>query len=147
MLFHWEEKVHVVTWQRSEGSPVYEVEPDGGGKKRVLHRNLLFQCEYLPLETKPQKLKKVLTRGERNEWRRQVQLKKQETSSESSCDILLPLQRRSEDEDGERDLDEASTVSGDAEVQSDLNPLAEVFTPSNSGESYAFCRNEQEERA
>ncbi|XP_078338900.1 uncharacterized protein LOC144627024 [Crassostrea virginica] len=141
---HWEEKVHVVTRQMSERSPVYEVEPEGGGKKRVLHRNLLFQCEYLPLETKPQKLKKVLTRGERNEWRRQVQLKKQETSSESSCDILLPLQGRSEDEDGERDLDEASKVS-EAEVQSDLNPLTEVFTPSNSGESSAFCRNEQEE--
>ena len=55
------------------------------------------------------------------------------------------MQGRSEDEDGEGDLDEASTVSGEAEVQSDLNPLAEVFTPSNSGESSAFCRNEQEE--
>ena len=55
------------------------------------------------------------------------------------------MQGKSEDEDGERDMDEASTVSGEAEVHSDLNPLAEVFTPSNSGESYDSSRNEQEE--
>ena len=55
------------------------------------------------------------------------------------------MQGKSEDEDGERDMDEASTVSGEAEVHSDLNPLAEVFTPSNSGERYESSRNEQEE--
>ena len=58
----WEEKVYVVTRQMSEGSPVYEVVLEGGGKKRMLHRYLLFQCEDLQFETKPHKLKEVLTR-------------------------------------------------------------------------------------
>ena len=39
----------------NEDSPVYSVKAeDGTGKVRVLHRNLLLPCDYLPLEKPPQ---------------------------------------------------------------------------------------------
>ena len=51
---YWEEKVHEVV-AINEDSPVYSVEAeDGAGKVRVLHRNLLLPCDYLPLEKPPQ---------------------------------------------------------------------------------------------
>ena len=51
---YWEEKVHEVV-AINEDSPVYSVKAeDGTGKVRVLHRNLLLPCDYLPLEEPPQ---------------------------------------------------------------------------------------------
>lgn len=66
---YWEDKIHVVRRRMSLESPVYEVAAeDGSGKKRVLHRNLLFQCDYLPIEMKPlQPKKRVLTKRERDQ--------------------------------------------------------------------------------
>ncbi|KAJ8036245.1 hypothetical protein HOLleu_20161 [Holothuria leucospilota] len=47
---HWEEKIYVVVRRVSPNIPVYEVSPeDGSGKRRVLHRNLLLQCNHLPI--------------------------------------------------------------------------------------------------
>ena len=47
---HWEEKVHKVI-QKMKDVPVYKVTPeDGSGKTRVLHRNLLLPCDFLPSE-------------------------------------------------------------------------------------------------
>lgn len=65
---HWERNIHVVRRRISDDAPVYEVEAeDGSGRKRVLHRNLLFQCEYLPLdETVEAPQKQRVTRKERN---------------------------------------------------------------------------------
>ena len=49
-----EEKVHEVV-AINEDSPVYSVTAeDGTGKVRVLHRNLLLPCDYLPHENPPQ---------------------------------------------------------------------------------------------
>ena len=46
---HWEEEVYVVVDQKGS-NPVYTVVPEGHkGKSRVLHRNLLLPCPYLPL--------------------------------------------------------------------------------------------------
>ncbi|KAK3732869.1 hypothetical protein QZH41_002219, partial [Actinostola sp. cb2023] len=47
----WEEEVHVVVSRRAPDSPVYELRPESGrGRNRILHRNLLLTCDYLPVE-------------------------------------------------------------------------------------------------
>lgn len=47
----WEEQVYVVTQRKNEDSPVYEIEPENGkGRTRVMHRNLLLPCDFLPVE-------------------------------------------------------------------------------------------------
>lgn len=42
----WEKEVYVVKGQPNEGIPVYQVEPENGGKTRRLHRNLLLPCPF-----------------------------------------------------------------------------------------------------
>ena len=50
---HWEDIVHVVV-NRKPDSPVYEIKPETGkGRHRVLHRNLLLPCDFLPLTPPP----------------------------------------------------------------------------------------------
>ena len=45
---YWEQCVYRVC-ERKENSPVYVVEPEQGGEKRTVHRNMLFHCgEELP---------------------------------------------------------------------------------------------------
>ncbi len=45
----WENDIYVVVERKGPDSPVYEVESENGGRKnRVLHRNLLLPCDYLP---------------------------------------------------------------------------------------------------
>ena len=47
---YWEQQIHVVIGQRGN-LPVYEVRPEGQtGKPRVLHRNLLLPCAFLPID-------------------------------------------------------------------------------------------------
>ena len=51
---HWEEEVYVAVDQKGS-NPVYTVVPEGHkGKSRVLHRNLLLPCPYLPLNLPPE---------------------------------------------------------------------------------------------
>ena len=51
---YWEDAIHQVVTQKGEGSPVYEVKPEsGGGRHRVIHRNLLLPCNDLPFDVKP----------------------------------------------------------------------------------------------
>ena len=48
---YWEQEIYVVTQKRKD-MPVYEVKPETGiGRSRVLHRNMLLPCSYLPAET------------------------------------------------------------------------------------------------
>ena len=50
---HWEDVIHIVV-DRKPDSPVYEVKPEtGNGRHRVLHRNLLLPCDFLPLTPPP----------------------------------------------------------------------------------------------
>lgn len=45
----WEYTVHVVVKQPDESIPVYVVKPeDGEGRERVLHRDMLLPCGFLP---------------------------------------------------------------------------------------------------
>ena len=47
----WVNDIYVVVERKGPDSPVYEVESENGGRKnRVLHRNLLLPCDYLPVE-------------------------------------------------------------------------------------------------
>lgn len=42
----------VVKRQMGEDSPVFELEAENGkGRTRVLHRNMLFPCDFLPLRS------------------------------------------------------------------------------------------------
>lgn len=46
-----EQAIYVVTQKRNDMA-VYEVKPEtGNGRSRVLHRNMLLPCSYLPVET------------------------------------------------------------------------------------------------
>ena len=86
---HWEPKVHVVSRRMAEDSPVYEVKPeDGSGRTRVLHRNLLFQCDCLPFEGKTQKVerkgKKRLTKKKGDQRKIPVRIPTASESSDSS---------------------------------------------------------------
>ena len=46
---YWEEKIHIVVSRVQEDMPVYKVRPESGvGRVRILHRNLLLPCDYLP---------------------------------------------------------------------------------------------------
>lgn len=57
---YWEEQVYVVQKKRSE-CPVYEVQPETGhGRVRVLHRNMLLPCEFLPVEQTTTTLRKIV---------------------------------------------------------------------------------------
>ena len=48
---YWEQQIHVVVGHRGN-LPVYEVRPEGQtGKPRVLHRNLLLPCTFLPVDS------------------------------------------------------------------------------------------------
>ena len=48
---HWEHVIHVVVERMGVQSPVYKVKPEsGGGRTRVLHRNLLLPCDVLELD-------------------------------------------------------------------------------------------------
>ena len=45
---YWEDKVYKVLSRLNETSPVYTIEPEKGeGRKRTVHRNLLFPCDVL----------------------------------------------------------------------------------------------------
>ena len=52
LRFFWEQQMHILVKQKGD-LPVYEVRPEGqGGKPRVLHRNLLLPCDFLPSESR-----------------------------------------------------------------------------------------------
>ena len=57
----WKETVYVVVKKPSPGLPIYCVQPEGGGKQKILHRNMLFpigSASPLPDQNKTPKIVK-----------------------------------------------------------------------------------------
>uniref|UniRef100_A0A8C7X5J0 Gypsy retrotransposon integrase-like protein 1 n=1 Tax=Oryzias sinensis TaxID=183150 RepID=A0A8C7X5J0_9TELE len=55
---YWEDKVYIVTQRKHSESPVYEVKPETGkGRVKIIHRNLLLPCDFLPLTSEPEPTK------------------------------------------------------------------------------------------
>lgn len=81
---YWEEEIHIVVERKHKDSPVYVVRPEKGvGRTRVLHRNLLLPCDFLPMEEdKFEKRKAKLNTVKR----RQCQEVQKDGQSESSSD-------------------------------------------------------------
>ncbi|CAG2191475.1 unnamed protein product [Mytilus edulis] len=49
---YWKENIYVVLRRTNDKSPVYEVKKENvTRRKRLLHQNLLMQCDSLPLES------------------------------------------------------------------------------------------------
>ena len=62
---YWEHHIYAVL-RKLENAPIYEVKrEDGIGSMRRLHRNLLYQCNHLPVPENVKK-KKLVSRTERN---------------------------------------------------------------------------------
>ncbi|KAL0152791.1 hypothetical protein M9458_052514, partial [Cirrhinus mrigala] len=52
---YWENQVYKVKERKADGSPVYEISPGNGkGRGKVVHRNLLLPCDFLPSDQPPQ---------------------------------------------------------------------------------------------
>ena len=103
---YWEDQVHVV---------VYEVEPEGGGRKhRVLHRNLLLPCDFLPL----------------------TQEQKHQTSNKAQCGSRISNQTRSAsrtatdcDSDDDKLLTYSSMQFGERSTHGDSTNSEPVAAP------------------
>ncbi|RXN20783.1 Retrovirus-related Pol poly from transposon [Labeo rohita] len=51
---YWENQVYKVKERKADGSPVYEIGPENGkGRDKVVHRNLLLPCDFLPSDQPP----------------------------------------------------------------------------------------------
>ena len=108
----WEDEIHLVLEQPTNGFPVFVVKrEDGIGRRRTLHRNMLLPVNYLPIFA-PQK-----------------EVKKQETPKSVKIDIapkrfvedVEAESLSSSDEDDERPRYALRSLT--------LNPAAEPFVP------------------
>lgn len=121
---YWEDKVYKVTERKADDSPVYRISPETGqSREKVVHRNLLLPCDFLPLENpqtaQPQQDSPTVTKTKSWPPRRQQQ---QQQPEHGDCDSS--------------DDDYSSTyqwclrpVPGRQQSQTPLNPLAEPYRP------------------
>lgn len=94
---YWEDNIYVIKRQKGEDSPVFELEPENGrGRTRVMHRNMLLPCDFLPITSDANKTvaetrakKKHL--DEKNKmYNTQAQLEESEEESDQDlCDVVL----------------------------------------------------------
>ncbi|KAL1280034.1 hypothetical protein QQF64_014634 [Cirrhinus molitorella] len=118
---YWENQVYRVKERKADGSPVYEITPENSkGRDRVVHRNLLLPCDFLPPDQPPaetvQPQKNPLRPRERTrpQHQRSQRSEQSDTSSDEYSGTYQWHLRR-----GRRNR----------QRQNPLNPLAEPFQP------------------
>lgn len=81
---YWEDRVHVLTERKYEEGPVYVVKPERGpGEARVLHRNLLLPCDFLPVDDNQQKSSKTQSRQKETKGKKDTHQEDTVTEDES----------------------------------------------------------------
>ena len=75
--------MYIVTQRKQQDSPVYELKPENGkGRIRVMHRNLLLPCEFLPVEKMDPCTETRKEKKKNNSQARRQEKTEQEHSSE-----------------------------------------------------------------
>ena len=83
---HWEQDVYIVVKRQCE-SPVYIVKKENGqGTERVLHRNLLLQCDFLPVDPVPAPISKDKKNLRKSLWNRKKASRKKPSQEMSSLE-------------------------------------------------------------
>ena len=96
---YWEKDVHRVIRRKDNMSPVYEVQRENGtGPVRVLHRNLLFQCNDLPVDTDAAPQQTVPVRRNRNRNRNPYRTRSATQIPNRETDVSMSDSSDSEDE-------------------------------------------------
>lgn len=114
----WEDRVYVVTQRKHTDSPVYELKPENGkGRVRVMHRNLMLPCDFLPVEEvdsppTPEKKRQI-----RNKQRREEKEYSSGDEDEDSWQSIIGLNQGS-----------------DRQVESTLRAEAHEFHPNRGGD-------------
>lgn len=94
---YWEDNVYVIKSQKGEDSPVFELEPENGkGRKRVVHKNMLLPCDFLPVTTDNNKTanetktkKRHLEKQIRSRETEAHQVESEEESEEDFSDVVF----------------------------------------------------------
>ncbi|CAI5638107.1 unnamed protein product [Oreochromis niloticus] len=125
----WENQVYKVKERKADDSPVYLISPENGqGRDKVVHRNLLLPCDFLPFEkpstqtVQPPKDSPTVTRKKFRPPRRQQQPGNGDTSDDDDSGTYQWYLR---------------PVPGRRQRQTPLNPLAESFQPPLSRSGFA----------
>lgn len=94
----WESAVHVVVKQPNEDLPVYVVKPEEGeGKERVLHRDLLLPCGFLPVSLSNEEVSETVNRPVTRSSGQNPQEEELEWTYDSSGELGEDLQASSLD--------------------------------------------------
>ena len=96
LISFWEPDVYVIVKRKGVDSPVYEVKSENiGSKIRLLHRNLLLPCNYLPTDNSEQTRKRPTAVIPLETWQQPPKLvvhRDDEVSSEEEFSkvVILP---------------------------------------------------------
>jgi transposase InsO family protein len=123
----WEERVYRVIERKGEG-PVYVIEPERGGEKRTVHRNLLFHCcEELP-DAPAEKQKDV----------------KKVRKSKEEVKVVKEPQKDSDESDSDEESDEvpAQTLPPRNRRRRQILNYSKLGTPSINAISNPDCKQQ-----